>query len=171
MGTCRSTVPPASVTHGLNSGTSGGDGPSQHLSTWPSRVIAPEANTALVQGSMCSIALSVALTGRDASFRHFALGTSSAHASQEPDECAGACLTRPSASQQLAAPSSVSLWRPEPTPLPHSHDTPSQGPHYLEVAKASPHQKRWGPCPRASDGKAGSNSLIKVLSALEREAA
>lgn len=73
MGTCRSTVPPASVTHGLNSGTSGGDGPSQHLSTWPSRVIAPEANTALVQGSMCSIALSVALTGRDASFRHFAL--------------------------------------------------------------------------------------------------
>lgn len=101
----------------------------------PSRAIAP-----LVQGSTCSIALSVALTGhRDASFRHFAL------ASQEPDEREVQCPTRPGAPQQLAATFSVSLWRPEPTPLPHSHDAPSQGPYYLEVVKADPHQKRWGP--------------------------
>ena len=54
------------------------------------------------------------------------------------------CPARLTAPQQLAAMSSVSLWRPEPTPIPHSHDTPRQGPHYLEVVKAGPHQKRWG---------------------------
>lgn len=41
---------------------------------WLGRVAAPKANTALVQGRLCSLALSVALAGhRDASFRHFAL--------------------------------------------------------------------------------------------------
>lgn len=60
----------------------------------------------------------------------------------------------------------------EPSPIPVA--PPVREPHDLEVARAAPHQKNRGPpppSPRASDEKAGSSSLIKVLSALEGEAA